>query len=163
MENISTGSAWLLITTLIYFIMNGAGIYETLVIIPKWTASPPESLQVFKEPYGINLKKFWIGMHSIHELTFILAIIFCWSLTPIRNWLLIFFIIHFLTRVWTILYFAPNVIEFQKIANSSDPPAGLISKATMWRKLNYIRTGISILVSLGFIPLCIEILCSKLK
>ncbi|RYD83568.1 MAG: hypothetical protein EOP53_00425 [Sphingobacteriales bacterium] len=82
---------WLFISTLFYFLMNGAGIFETVVLIPKWTKSPPQSLQLLNQ---IDLKTFWIVMHSIHDITFILAIIFCWEFELIRNSLIIFFSIH---------------------------------------------------------------------
>jgi hypothetical protein len=163
METITTdygtrGAIWLFITTLIYFLMNGAQIFETAVIVPKWTASPPESLQLFKGKYGLDFKVFWIVLHSIHEITFILAIVFCWKLDPIRNWLLIFFLLHFAVRVWTLAYFAPNIIEFQKLANEGTAHAELLSRTSLWRTLNYIRVGIFMAVSLGLIPLCIKIL-----
>jgi hypothetical protein len=148
---------WLCITTLIYFLMNGAQIFETFVIVPKWTASPPESLHYFKGKYSLDLKTFWIIIHSIHEITFILAIVFCWK-SDIRNPLLILFAIHFLVRVWTILYFAPNVMEFQKIANTENITQNLINKAALWRNLNYIRVGIFLAVSIGLIPLCMKAL-----
>lgn len=149
---------WLFITTLAYFLMNGAQIFETAVIVPKWTASPPASFQLLKK---IDLKTFWIIMHSIHEITFILAIIFCWKLDFIRNWLLILFVIHFAVRVWTILYFAPNVIEFQKIANTTNTGTDLLNRACLWQILNYIRVGIFIAISLGLIPLSIKIMNFK--
>lgn len=108
---------WLLITILIYFLMNGAQIFETAVIVPKWTAAPPESFQLFKGKYGLDFKPFWIALHSIHEISFIAAIAFCWKIDELRNWLLVLFAIHFAVRVWTLIYFAPNIIEFQKIVN----------------------------------------------
>ncbi|MES1161235.1 MAG: hypothetical protein ABUM51_10790, partial [Bacteroidota bacterium] len=74
-------------------------------LIPKWTASPPESFQLFKRKYGIDLKTFWIWAHSIHEITFILAIVFCWKDPFTRNWLITLFLAHFTDRVWTLLYF----------------------------------------------------------
>ena len=82
---------------------NGAQLFETAVVVPKWTASSPESFQLFKGKYGLDFKLFWIVTHSIHEITFILAIIFCWQLETIRNWLLVLFVIHFAVRVWTLL------------------------------------------------------------
>jgi hypothetical protein len=168
MENISTeylsrGTTWLFIATLIYFLMNGAQIFETAVIVPKWTASPPESFQMFKGKYGLDFKAFWIALHSIHELTFILTIIFCWKLDPIRNWLLILFAIHFAVRVWTLAYFAPNIIEFQKIANTTNIGTELLNRTTLWRTLNYVRVGIFVAVSIGLIPLCIKIMNLKPK
>ena len=159
-EYLSRAETWLIITTLIYFLMNGAQIFETAVIVPKWTASPPESFQVFKGKYGLDFKLFWIVLHSIHELTFILAIIFCWKL-DIRNWLILLFAIHFAVRAWTLIYFAPNIIEFQKIANTTGEGSGLLQRTRKWRNLNYLRVALFIAVSIGLIPLCIKIIQMK--
>ncbi len=152
---------WLFVTTLFYFLMNGAQIFETWVIVPKWTANPPESLQLFKGKQGLDFKTFWIVIHSLHEITFILAIIFCWKLDPIRNWLLILFTIHFAVRVWTLAFFAPNIIDFQKIANGLSEGADLLNRASLWRTLNYIRVGIFIAVSLGLIPVLVKLVNMK--
>lgn len=159
-EYASRAETWLLITTLIYFLMNGAQLFETAVIVPKWTASPPESFQIFKGKYGLDFKIFWITIHSIHEITFILAIIFCWELDFIRNWLLILFAVHFAVRVWTLIYFAPNIIEFQKIANSTGG-ADLHKRANCWKNLNYLRVGLFMAVSVGLVPLYIKLLHFK--
>jgi hypothetical protein len=162
-EYLSRALTWLFITTLVYFLMNGAQIFETAVIVPKWTASPPESFNLFKGKYGLDFKPFWIAMHAAHEITFIVAIIFCWKIDPIRNWLLILFAIHFAVRIWTIVYFAPNIIDFQKIANASKTGNDLVNRVNLWRAMNYIRVGIFIAVSLGFIPLCIKALNMRYK
>jgi hypothetical protein len=142
--------------------MNGAQLFETIVIVPKWTAAPPESFQLFKSPYGLDFKPFWIAIHSIHEITFILAIIFCWKL-EVRNYLLVLFAIHFGVRVWTLTYFAPNIIEFQKIANSETIGVDLLNRATIWKNLNYIRVGIFVVISLGLIPLYLKLINYKLN
>jgi hypothetical protein len=165
MENITTNylaraEFWLFITTLIYFIMNGAQIFETAVIIPKWTAQPPESFNIFKGEYGLDFKTFWIVIHSVHEITFIIAIVFCWQLDFIRNWLLLLFVIHFAVRIWTIVYFAPKIIHFQKIANTSERGNNLIKKASRWKTLNYFRVAVFMAVSIALIPLFITLLNS---
>lgn len=163
MENLTAeylfrAEAWLLITTLIYFIMNGAGIFETAVIIPKWTANPPASFQIFKGEYGIDLKIFWIAMHSIHEITFIVAIIFCWNIPGIREWMLALFAVHFGVRVWTLAYFAPNIIEFQKIANGAQITPDLAERTRRWKNLNYIRMIAFIAVSGGVVTAFLAVL-----
>jgi hypothetical protein len=163
MENLTAeylfrAEAWLLITTLIYFIMNGAGIFETAVIIPKWTASPPESFQIFKGEYGIDLKIFWIVMHSVHEITFIIAIIFCWQIDGVREYLLMLFVVHFAVRAWTLAYFVPNIIEFQKIANTGETVLGIADRAARWKNLNYIRTATFVAVSVGMVAVYLQVL-----
>lgn len=155
---LSRAETWLLITTLAYFLMNGAQIFETAVVVPKWTAAPTESFHLFKGKYGLDFKGFWIAAHSLHEITFILAIIFCWKIDPVRNWLLILFAIHFAVRIWTLAYFAPNIIEFQRIANSADTGVDLSSRASLWRNLNYLRVAIFVGVSIGLIPLCLKVM-----
>lgn len=162
MENITTSyltraEIWLCITTLVYFLMNGAQIFETLILVPKWVASPPNNFSLLLDGRGVNLKIFWIIFHSLHEITFILAIIFCWKIDPVRNWLLILFAIHFAVRVWTLSYFAPNIIDFQKIAEMPSLANDLITRTSLWQTLNYIRVAIFIAVSLGLIPLCIKL------
>lgn len=160
---LSRAETWLFITTLVYFLMNGAQIFETAVLVPKWTAAPPESFKMLQGTYGIDLKTFWIIIHSIHEITFIIAIIFCWKIEPIRNGLLILFAIHFMVRVWTLLYFAPNIIDFQKITSLTESTNDLIQRVNQWRVLNYIRVAIFIAVSIGLIPLCIKMMNMRFK
>ncbi|MDM8173800.1 MULTISPECIES: transposase [Olivibacter] len=154
---------WLFITTLVYFLMNGAQIFETAVIVPKWTASPPESFQLLGGRYGLNLKTFWIVVHTIHEITFVVALIFCWKIMPIRNWLLLLFFLHMAVRAWTLMYFAPNIMTFQDVANGAASETDLLDRANLWRTLNYIRVSIFILISCGLIPLYISIINMKTR
>lgn len=162
MENITTAyltraELWLCITTLFYFLLNGAQIFETLVFVPKWTYSPPENFGLLVDGRGASLKSFWTVFHSLHEITFILTLAFCWKIDPIRNWLLILFAIHFAVRIWTILFFAPNIIDFQKVAKNPSLAKELISRTSLWQILNYVRVAIFIAVSIGLIPLCIKL------
>jgi hypothetical protein len=162
-EYIARAEFWLLITTLVYFLMNGAQIFETAVIVPKWTADPPGSFQLFKGKHGLDLKTFWIAIHSVHELTFIAAIAFCWQLEQVRNGLLILFTIHFAVRVWTLVYFAPRIIEFQRIANTGEQSDNLLVRVTRWKNLNYLRVGVFIAVSLALVPLFYMVLGMRIN
>ncbi len=157
-EYLARAGTWLILTTLVYFLMNGAQIFETAAIVPKFTAAPPESLALFRGEHGLDFKIFWIVFHSVHELTFLLAIWFCWKL-DIRNWLLILFAVHMAVRVWTLAYFAPAIMEFQAIANAGGGGGtDLLTKAAQWRSLNYVRVGVFLAVSVGLLPLCRKVL-----
>ncbi|PBQ33225.1 transposase [Sphingobacteriaceae bacterium] len=163
MENLNANyivraEIWLFATTLLYFLMNGAQIFETAVIVPKWTAAPPESFKWLADKNGASLKIFWIVLHSIHEITFILAIVFCWRLDPIRNGLLILFALHFAVRVWTILYFAPHIMNFEKITETQNTVENLVDKTLLWKNLNYLRVTFFLLLSFALIPLCVKLL-----
>ncbi|PWN69472.1 transposase [Chryseobacterium phosphatilyticum] len=159
---ITRAEIWLCITTLLYFLMNGAQIFETLIFVPKWTSSPPDTFKLLQDGKGASLKFFWIILHSLHEIAFILAIIFCWKIDPVRNWLLGLFLLHAAVRVWTLTFFAPNIIQFQNLAATSSISQEIAARISLWRNLNYIRVAIYIAISMGFIPLCIKIFNSRL-
>lgn len=154
---ITRAEIWLCITTLLYFLMNGAQIFETLLFVPKWSSSPPYTFRFLLDGEGLSLKFFWIILHSLHEIAFILAIIFCWKIDPVRNWLLVLFVIHAAVRVWTLIFFAPNIIQFQNLATAPTVSAEIISRISLWKTLNFIRVAVYIAISLGFIPLCIKL------
>lgn len=162
MENITANyltraELWLCITTLFYFLMNGAQVFETLVFVPKWTASPPDNFNLILDGKGVSLKNFWIIVHSIHEITFILALVFCWKIGSVKNWLLILFALHFAVRVWTLSYFAPNIIDFQKVVETPSLAKDLINRTSLWQTLNYVRVAIFIAISVGLVSLCIKL------
>jgi hypothetical protein len=101
-------------------------------------------------------------LHSVHEITFFAALYFCWKIDPVRNWLLLLLGIHFAVRLWTLLYFAPNIMQFQKISTVDSFAYGdLAAKTTLWRTLNYIRVAIFIGVSIGLVPLLYKVINLK--
>ncbi|MEO5891082.1 MAG: transposase [Ferruginibacter sp.] len=146
-EYLNRAALYLIITTLAYFLINGAQLFETIVFVPEWTSKPPFSLSALQGPYSPDLKTFWIVAHSIHELTFIAAIIFCWQLPQIRLTLIVIFVLHFIVRVWTIGYFAPNIMAFQKADTSLVSPE-IQAAVKRWRNLNYVRVAAFVILSI---------------
>jgi len=130
---------WLVTTSAVYLLLNGAQIFETAVIVPAWTAAPPESLGMFQGKFGLDFKIFWIVFHSLHEITFIAALIVSWRLKEIRRWMLALLVIHIAVRVWTIAYFAPTIIAFQGMPYAATVDPALVERAARWRNLNIIR------------------------
>lgn len=143
----------LVATTLLYFSMNGAQIFETAVLVPRWTSAPPDSFALFRGPHAVDLKTFWIATHSVHELSMIAAIVLCWKL-DIRGALLIIFVLHLAVRVWTLAYFAPEIMSFQRIAETGEAGVDLVRRVTLWKKLNGFRVGAFIVLGAAMIPVC---------
>ncbi len=144
---------WLFLAVAAYFAMNGAQLWETAIMVPAWTQAPPASLIFFREPYGLDFKVFWIVVHSVHELFLITALVFNWQIQSRRNLMLLLLAVHVAVRAWTLLYFAPTLIEFQGIQYSDTVDSVLTQRAAMWRDLNYLRVGLFVAVNLGFAAL----------
>lgn len=141
-------SQWLLWCILAYFVMNGAQLWETAIIIPAWTSAPPASLHFFHSPYGLDFKVFWIVIHSVHEVIFIMALITNWKDKQLRVPLLMLFITHMGVRVWTLSYFAPTIMWFQSLPVSDQVDQALVEKAALWRNLNYLRVALFFAVNI---------------
>ena len=59
----------------------GGGLYEKLVLIPLWSASPPSSFAVIQPDTGVPLQNFWIPTH-IAITVFVLLALFLNSKEP---------------------------------------------------------------------------------
>ena len=138
----SRADGWLFSSVAAYFMMNGAQLWETAIIIPAWTQAPPASLIFFQEPYGLDFKYFWIAVHSVHEVIFVLALIFNWKIRSRRLPLVLLFLAHIGVRVWTIVYFVPTIIDFQQMSVVNNIEPHLVERAARWRNLNYLRVGL---------------------
>lgn len=149
----SKPNQWLFIAVALYFLMNGAQLWETAIMVPAWTAAPPASLIFFQEPYGVDFKIFWIVVHSVHDLAFIVALIFSWKIPVRRNWMLLLLSIHVVVRIWTLAYFAPQLMAFQELSYSNSVDRELTERAAIWRNLNYLRVAIYFGVNLSLLPL----------
>jgi hypothetical protein len=144
---------WLVVTTGVYFLLNGAQIFETLAIVPSWAAAPPASLALFHGPYGLDFKAFWIIFHSVHELTFLIAVACAWKLPAVRRWLLVLLAAQIALRVWTVAYFAPTLIAFQDLPAAAVMDEALRDQAALWADLNYLRVAAFLAVSFALLPL----------
>ena len=53
-------------------------------------------------------------------------------------------------RIWTISYFAPQIIEFQSIAQNQDIHGDLVQQAQKWVTYNYIRVGLFFAINIAY-------------
>ncbi|TGM48226.1 hypothetical protein EHQ92_10155 [Leptospira biflexa] len=150
----------LFLNLLIYFMMNGAQIFETFVFIPRWASGNEPNLGILNTEFkSADLKYFWILFHSIHEIIFLVSLFFCYQIEGIGNYLCFLFILHMLVRAWTIIYFANKIIWFQSLASSikKNSPK-VINEIRKWIFWNYFRVSIYLGISICMIPLAIRIL-----
>ena len=136
--NLKRALFWLVTTTAMYLLMNGAQIFETALIVPAWTAAPPAWLGAFNGPYYLESRRS--GSRSLRSRAHVRRGTRRVQ-TPdgIRRWLLVLLVLHVLVRVWTIAYFAPTIIAFQSVPVSSAVDPLLARKAAQWRHLNIVR------------------------
>jgi hypothetical protein len=116
----------------------GGGFYEVLVVDPAWPKRPD---LIQPERGGISRRRFWVPVHSLFELTVILALIAGWSDRGVRWWLWVALIIHAVGRVWSFADFIPKAIAFER----AEPGSITEEAARRWTRRSWFRLPVEML------------------
>jgi hypothetical protein len=159
--NYGRANAWLLCCLSAFCLMTGASLWETAVFVPIWSSGRPGGLTVLRGDVGIDASYLWVTVHSVFEITLLFALIFNWRIKPRRNVLLAFGVVYVAVRLWTIFYFAPSFLAFQKLADSPEIAYPLLEGAGRWKSLNLIRTGLVTCLNFALLAYVIKTLSPR--
>jgi hypothetical protein len=67
----------------------GGGLYESIVLTPLWSKSPPSSFSIIQPGTGVPLQRFWIPVHAVITLFIILTLVLTWRDMTVRRLLLV--------------------------------------------------------------------------
>ena len=127
----TSAAKWSLI--LLCFSMAGAiggGLYEHMVLMPLWATSPPSSFAMIQPGTGVPLQGFWIPVHVAITVFLLFSLGLAWKERKARRFLLIGLGSYVIMRLWSGLFFIPEMLAFQKVP--LDAPASL-SSPREWR------------------------------
>ena len=122
----------------------GGGLYESIVLTPLWSRSPPSSFGVIQEETGVPLQRFWIPVHVAITVFSVLALVAAWRETTVRRLLVIALISYMAMRAWSALFFIPEMLAFQKVPLDSAPSAELSARVSRWTFWTWFREPLDI-------------------
>jgi hypothetical protein len=123
----------------------GGGLYESIVLTPLWSKSPPSSFSIIQPGTGVPLEWFWIPVHAAITLFLILALVLTWRDMTVRRLLLVALVAYIVMRVWSGLFFIPEMLAFQKIPLDSPPSAELSARVARWTFWTWFREPLDII------------------
>ncbi|HTB98472.1 MAG TPA: hypothetical protein VK716_15790 [Terracidiphilus sp.] len=159
--NYRRADAWLLYCLSAFWLMTGASLWETAVFVPIWASARPGALTVLKGDVGMDAAYLWVSVHSIFEVILLFTLISNWNDRPRRNALLAFTFLYAVVRAWTILYFAPSFLTFQRLSANSQFANPLLEGVVRWKNLNLIRTSLVTGLNVAFLAYVINRLSSR--
>lgn len=135
---------WLLFAyTFMLGIYMGGGIFETLILTPLWANSPE-----IARNWNISAAIFFLPVANLTTLLGLVTLIIGWnSPPPLRFWLRLSTILLLIMFVLTLVYFVPEraaLVGQEATQNLSD--AEILSRASLWIKLNYVRFTIAFVI-----------------
>lgn len=130
-----------------FSIVIGGAVYEHLAIVPRWAAAPPASLAMFQGVYGINPGIFWMIIHPLTFILFVLTLSVNWR-SQSRTNLLFSFSGYLFVLLITSFYFVPELLSITETPYSVSVDPELIRRARLWEVLSLIRLGFLIILAM---------------
>jgi magnesium-transporting ATPase (P-type) len=120
----------------------GAGLYESLIVIPGWFSTSPDSAVLWNAQAARledTEQHFWILVTTIPLSLLTLASLWeAWqSKGKIRTWWMTASVVALLERAFTFIYFIPTMMQLMQDQDTAQPEAAGI--ALQWVDLNYLR------------------------
>ena len=134
------------LTCLCFTIMIGGAVYEHLNVVPQWSAAPPLSLSMFQGEYGLKPGTFWMVIHPVNFVLFILTLILHWK-TARRATVAGVLLLYTAIIVITAIYFVPELMSIINTPFSPTADAGLTQRASMWETLSLVRLGVLLVMA----------------
>jgi hypothetical protein len=116
----------------------GAAVYEHLGVVPQWSAAPPASLSMFQGKYGLAAENFWMPIHPVCLVLFLINLVVFWK-TDRRKALLIPFAGYFVVLIITAIFFVPELLAITGTPFAETTDAALTKRANLWEILSIIR------------------------
>jgi len=129
----------------------GGGLYEHIVVMPLWSSSPPSSFSIVQPNTGVPLQRFWIPVHVAITVFLLLAIFSAWGDATVRLLLIVGLVSYIVMRVWSGLYFIPEMLAFQQVHLDSAPTAELSARVAKWTFWTWLREPLDVVSFLCFL------------
>lgn len=142
MRRLRLGTYSLFVTILLWGTLIGGIVYSHLVYFPVYLSDLPNSAVLVNGPYGINESRFWLTIHPLLILSFIVTLVLNWKYKPRRKLILITLAVYIVVLIITSIYFVPELMEFQRSAQSNISPAEWLARGQRWQLLSWIRGAV---------------------
>lgn len=123
----------------------GGGLYEHVVLMPLWSGNPPGSFAIIQPDTGVPQQRFWIPIHAAITVAFVAALAATWRERAVRQMLLVGVASYVLMRLWSALYFIPEMLAFQGMRLDSPTSADVLSRVHRWTSLTWWREPLDVL------------------
>lgn len=123
----------------------GGGFYESTLVMPLWSVSPPSSFAIIQPETGVLLQDFWIPVHTAITVFMVSSLILAWKEANVRKFLLIGLVSYAIMRIWSAFFFIPEMLEFQKTPLDSPASAELSARVASWTYWTWFREPLDVI------------------
>ncbi|QSQ26861.1 DUF1772 domain-containing protein [Pyxidicoccus parkwayensis] len=128
----------LLLCSLLFGLVLGAGISQSLFVMPAWFESPPSSLALISSQTAKSVA-FWMPLQSALLGTLVAALVFNWR-SPERRKLLVGALgVYVVMWIVSGVFFVPEITSLAAAASEGPYDASLAARGQRWLQLSWSR------------------------
>ena len=75
----------------------------------------PRRFAIIQPGTGVPLQRFWIPVHVAITVCMLVALVMTWGEPTVRRLLLVALVSYIVMRVWSGLFFIPEMLAFQQV------------------------------------------------
>ena len=139
---LKAGTYSLFVTIILWGTLLGGIVYSHVVYFPVYLSDLPNSAVLVNGPYHLDDSRFWLTIHPLLILSFIVTLVLNWRLKSRRKLVLITFGVYIVIIVLTQIYFVSELMEFERSAQSNVSPAEWQARGQRWQVLSWIRGAV---------------------
>jgi hypothetical protein len=128
-------------------LMAGGALLE-MMLLSAGLGTPSTTFIMIHPPFGGSFNFFIITMNSLMEWLLIPAALFLnWHIPERRTLIVLAAVAFYAMRVWSYIYFVPNIFEFGALPPDGPFSAELVERFRMWVNLSWLRFAIQDLLT----------------
>jgi hypothetical protein len=139
-------------------LMAGGALLQQM-LVSAGLGAPSTTFTMIHPPFGGSFSLFIITMNSLMEWLLIPAALFCnWHIPKRRTLIVIAAVAFYAMRLWSYIYFVPNIFEFGALPPDGPFSAEVVEQFRMWVNLSWLRFAIQdaltylLLLLAAFVP-----------
>jgi hypothetical protein len=132
--------------------MLAGGALLEMMLLSAGLGTPSTTFTMIHPPFGGAFNLFIITFNSLMEWLLIPTALFLnWHIPKRRTFIVIAAVAFYAMRVWTYLYFVPNIFEFGALPPDGPFSAEVVERFRIWVNLSWLRFGVDISTNLLFL------------
>ncbi|MCY1014249.1 DUF1772 domain-containing protein [Pyxidicoccus sp. MSG2] len=137
----------LLLCSLLFGLVLGAGINQSLFVMPAWFESPPASLSLIGSQSAKSMA-FWIPLQTALLVALVASLVLNWRVPGRRTLLAGALGVYVLTWLVSGLFFVPEITSLAAAASEGPYDASLAARGHRWLQLSWSR---HVLLAVGWV------------
>src|SRR5829696_2662127 len=123
--------------------MLAGGALLVQMLLTAGLGAPSTSFTIIHSPFGGSFTLFIITLNSLMEWLLIPAALFLnWHIPKRRTFIVIAAAVFYAMRLWSYIYFVPNIFEFGALPPDGPFSAEVVERFRMWVNLSWLRFAI---------------------